>query len=327
MDLHYYQTAVFSLIILFFYLFSVLDGFDLGIGIMLPFCRTKEASGRLVAHISPFWDGNEVWLIIAASFVFAAFPAVIGLLLGTIYLPFLLLIAGLILRAMALEYSYHDLPRQQRWHRIAAAGSFLVVFLGLYLSGLIVQGLPFEGPGQLSQHPADYVSPFPLLFTLAGLVFMVWHGLTYALGKDPSAAGLATARNLWWGLAAATLVMLLAWILLLPHTLRHPLAIAGATLCLAGVIGGRAFLRHNGWSFRFSCLSFTGLWTLIATSLYPAILPARHHPEWSLTIAAASAPVSTLKLLLTTGLILIPVIIAYTAFTHKELKNATNDDL
>ncbi len=327
MDVQFYQTTVFSLIILSFYLFSVLDGFDLGIGMMLPFCRTKESAGRLVAHITPFWDGNEVWLIIAASFVFAAFPSVIGLLLGAIYLPFLLLITGLILRAMALEYSYHDLPRQQGWHRIAAAGSFLVASLGFYASGLIVQGLPFEGPGQLSQHPADYVSAFPILFTLAGLVFMVWHGLTYALGKDPSTTGRETAGKLWWGLAAAAAVMLLAWIILLPHTMRHPLALAGGSLCLTGVLGGRVFLKSSRWPFRFSCLSFTGLWMLIATSLYPAILPARHHPEWSLTIAAAAAPPSTLKLLLITGLILVPVIIAYTGFIHKELKNATHDDL
>lgn len=317
MDLQCYQTAVFVIIVLFFFLFSMLDGFDLGIGMMLPFVKDKRGSGRLVSHIAPFWDGNEIWLIIAASFVFAAFPTLIGLLLGAIYLPFLLLIAGLIMRAMALEYSYHDLPRQKMWHSVAACGSFLVAFLGLYFSGLIVQGIPFDGPGQLSRRPADYVSAFPFLFTMAGLVVVVWHGLTYALNRDPSDAWLAAGKKLWWALAAACLVLLAAWTFLLPNTIRQPPALAGAALCVAGVLGGRLFLERKGWAFRCSCLTMAGLWMLIAGASYPAVLTARHHPEWSLSLASASAPISTLRLLCFTGLILVPIIIAYSYFTYR----------
>ena len=328
MDLQFYQNAMFVLVVLFFYLYSVLDGYDLGIGMMLPFTRDQEASGRLVSHIAPFWDGNEVWLVVGAGFVFGAFPGVMGLLLGAIYLPFLLFVAGLILRAMALEYSYHDLARQRLWHHIAACGSYLVTVLGLYFLGTILQGLPFEGPGELSPHAGDYVAAFPVIFSLAGLVVVMWHGATYALHQDPSDASLKAAGKLWWGLAVASLVLMAAWALFLPQAKAQPLAMAGGGLCIFGVIGGRVVLAQKGWAFRFSCINVTGLWLLIAASLYPGVLPARHHPEWSLSIAAAAAPLSTVKFLLVLGMILVPIVVAYSYFTYrvfrKETDNAAN---
>jgi cytochrome d ubiquinol oxidase subunit II len=284
---------------------------------LLPFARGKGEAARLVSHIAPFWDGNEVWLVIGAGFVIGAFPAVMGLLLGTVYLPFLLLIVGLILRAMALEYSYHDLARQRMCHLIAAAGSFLVTLLGLFFIGTILQGLPFEGPGRLSARAGDYISAFPILFSLVGLVVVLWHGITYALKQDPAEALLKTAGKLWWGLMGASVILIAAWVVFLPHAMRQPLAWVGGGLCLGGVIGGRLLLNRKGWPFWLSCINVTGLWVLILASLYPVVLPARHHPEWSLTIASAAAPLSTLKLLLVIGLILVPIIIAYSYFTYR----------
>jgi len=317
MDIQFYQNGVFLLIILFFYLFSVLDGFDFGIGMMLPFAKGKEDSGRLVSHIAPFWDGNEVWLVIGAGFIVGAFPAVMGLVLGNLYLPFLLLIVGLILRAMALEYSYHDLARQRFWHLVAACGSYLVTILGLFFVGTIVQGMPFEGKGVLSTRPGDYISTFPILFSMAGLMVVIWHGMTYALNQDPVESRQKGAAKFWWVLVGSILVLLVAWILCLPQTMGRPLSMAGAGFCLAGVIGGRWSLSRKGWPFRFSCLIITGLWMLIGTSLYPLVLPAYHHPEWSLAIASAAAPLSTLKLLFVLGWVLVPIIIAYSYFMYR----------
>ena len=317
MDIQFYQTGVFLLIVLFFYLFSLLDGFDLGIGMMLPFARGNGAAAGLVSHIAPFWDGNEVWLVIGAGFVFGAFPAVLGLLLGAIYLPFLLLIGGLILRAMALEYSYHDLAHQRMWHLVAACGSYLVTGLGLYFLGTILQGLPFVGPGKLSAYAGDYVSAFPVLFSLAGIVVVIWHGATYALRQDPAEARLKGTGKFWWALLGASLVLIAAWFAFLPQAATKPLAMAGGGLFIFGVIGGRLALRRKGWAFRFSCCNVTGLWLLILASLYPVVLPAYQHPEWSLTIASASAPLSTLKILLVVGVLLVPIIIAYSYFTYR----------
>jgi cytochrome d ubiquinol oxidase subunit II len=324
MDLQSYQTGVYFLVSLSFFLFALLDGFDLGIGLLLPFARTREDSGRLVSHIAPFWDGNEIWLIIAGALVFAAYPVLLGMLLGAIYLPFLLFIAGLIVRAMALEYSYHDPARQRLWHLAAAGGSGLASGIALYALGVFLLGLPFESAGVLSQHPADYAAPFPLLVTLAGWVILAWHGLTYALSRAPAAATPISPRTLWWGAVSASLALLIGWIIWLPQTLRHPSALIGIACCAAGIAGARLFLQRPGWAFRFSCLTLTGLWTLITGSLYPAVLPARLHPEWTLTIASDSAPAATLKLLLTLGLILVPIIIAYTWFIHRVLCRPKN---
>lgn len=317
MDLTFYQNGVFLLIALFFFLYSVLDGFDLGIGMWLPFEKGKEGPGRLVSHIAPFWDGNEVWLVIGAGFVFGAFPAVLGLLLGTVYLPFLLFVGGLILRAIALEYSYHDLAQQRRWHLVAASGSFLVTLLGLFFLGSILQGLPFEAAGKLSTRASDYVVAFPVLFSLSGLVVVLWHGATYALNCDPGAARQRVAKKLWWVLAGASLVLIGAWAVCLPQASRQPLALVGGALCVVGVIAGRIALARKGWAFRFSCLNVTGLWLLILASLYPAVLPARHHPEWSLTLASASAPLPSLKILFTAGVVMVPIIAFYSYFMYR----------
>ncbi len=322
MDLQFYQNAVFFIIILFFYLYSVLDGFDFGVGMMLPFAKGKEDSTRLVSYIAPFWDGNEVWLVIGAGFIVGAFPAVMGLLLGAIYLPFLLLIAGLILRAMALEHSYHDLAHQRRWHLIAAAGSFVVTVLGLFFLGTILQGLPFVSAGILSSRPGDYVSAFPIIFSMTGLVLVFWHGLTYVLNQDPAVARQKAAGKFWWVLVVAGLILLGTWALCVPHAMSRPWALGGAGLCVIGIMGGRFWLAKKGWAFRFSCLNITGLWLLITASLYPVVLPARHHPEWSLTIDSAAAPLSTLKFLLVIGLILLPIIIAYSGFVYRVFRTS-----
>jgi cytochrome d ubiquinol oxidase subunit II len=322
MDLPFYQNGVFLLIGLFFYLYSVLDGFDLGIGMWLPFEKGKEGAARLVSHIAPFWDGNEVWLVIGAGFVFGAFPAVLGLLLGTVYLPFLLFVAGLILRAIALEYSYHDLERQRRWHLVAAGGSFLVTLLGLFFLGSLLQGLPFEAAGKLSTRATDYIVAFPLFFSLSGLVVVLWHGATYALSRDPGEARQRVAKKLWWAVAVASIVLMGAWAVCLPQATRLPLALVGAGLYGAGVIAGRLTLTRKGWAFRFSCLMVTGLWLLILASLYPAVLPARHHPEWNLTLASASAPLSSLKILFVAGGVMVPIIAFYSYFMYRVFRTA-----
>lgn len=325
MDLQFYQNGVFLLVILFFYLYSILDGFDLGIGILLPFEKDKGGAGRLVSHIAPFWDGNEVWLVIGAGFVFAGFPAVLGLLLGTVYLPFMLFVGGLILRAIALEYSYHDLERQRLWHLIAACGSFLVTLLGLFFLGSILLGLPFEAAGKLSTRAVDYVAVFPILFTLAGLVVVMWHGATYALNRDPSEARQRVAKKLWWALLAASVVLIAAWAVCLPQAARQPLALVGGGLCVFGVIAGRIALDQKGWAFKFSCINVTGLWLLILASLYPAVLPVRHHPEWSLTISSAAAHLSSLKILWVAGLVMVPVIIAYSYFMYRVFRRGEHN--
>jgi len=325
MDVQFYQNALFLLITLLFYLYAVLDGFDLGVGMLLPFTRSKAEAERLVSYIAPFWDGNEVWLVIAVGFVFAAFPGVLGLLLGAFYLPFMLLIAGFILRAIALEYSYHDLSRQRMWHIIAACGSYLVTALALFVLGSILNGVPFTGPGTLSYNAVDYIAPFPVIFTITGLIFVMWHGAAYALTHDPSEARQTSTCRLWPLLAGAGILLTATWIFALPQAVNNPATAAGLVLCITGIIGGRIMLKNKSWAFRLSCLNVTGLWLLITAALHPNALPARLHPEWSISIASAATPLSTLKLMLNVGLVLVPVILAYSYFTYRALRLPTNN--
>ena len=317
MDLHFYQTCSFILIMVFLGMFSMLDGFDLGVGMLLPFAKDKDEAGRLVSMISPFWDGNEVWLITAAGFAFAAFPAVYGLLLSSFYLPIMAFVAALVMRGLALDYSYHDLAHQRMWQRLAAGGSYGVTILGLLTLGTILQGLPFVGPGLLSQTFSDYVGVFPILFCLAGTVFVIWQGMTYTLIRDPSGVRQDMAKRIWPAVVAAGMLLMAAWGVYLPQALGKPIALMGGVLCAMGIVAGRLTLWRKGWAFYFSCVSMAGLWMLIAASLYPDVLPARHPSGLSLTLGSAAAPLSTLKPMVLIGSFLIPVILVYTGFTYR----------
>ena len=154
-----FWTAALALSIL---LYVLLDGFDLGVGMLFPFAPGEAGRRQMLASIAPVWDGNETWLVIAAAILFGAFPLVYSLLLSAFYLPLLVMLAGLILRGVAFEYRYKTERLRWLWDGGFVAGSYAAGFIQGATVGAVVQGLAVEG-GRYAGGPLAWASPFALL--------------------------------------------------------------------------------------------------------------------------------------------------------------------
>jgi cytochrome d ubiquinol oxidase subunit II len=205
------------------------------------------------------------------------------------------------------------------WRALFGAGSALAAASGLAAVGLLLQGLPMIDPQRMSSRPADYASPFVLLVVAAGLASVLWHGLTYALAREPDQALLRLSRRLWPLAAALSLAAGVWWCISRPESLQRPLLWMGGLLFAGGLVAGRVLLVKGVWAFRSSCVSVIGIWVAAGAALYPNVLPAAGNPQWSVSIAQGAAPLSTLRLLALSGLALTPVILAYTLFVYRAL--------
>lgn len=319
MDMNFWPELAFAIVVFFFTVYSVLDGFDLGIGCLVPFTRNREEADRLVSHIAPFWDGNEVWLVMGAAFLFAAFPVAYAMLLSTFYLPFMVTIAAFMLRAASLEFSYHDEPRLKLWRGLFGAGSALAAFFGLAALGALLAGLPFTGPGLVSSRPADVVSPFALWFGLAGVTVLLWHGIAYALSRHASDFLLRLGRRVWFMAAGASVITMGLWLLQLPQSPARLVVWLGGALYAVGLVLSRLCLGAGPRAFRASALAIVGFWLAAGAELFPNLLVARGRPEWTLSLVQAAAPVSSVRPLAVITLILIPVIAGYSFFVYKTI--------
>ncbi len=321
MDAQFWPVLAFLMTLMYFLVYSLLDGFDLGIGCLVPFAKKAEAD-RLISQIAPFWDGNEVWLVMGAGFLFGAFPVAYAALLSACYLPFMAVIAAFILRGAALEFSYHDAPRLRLWRRLFGLGSFLAGFSELAALGLLLQGLPFTAPGTVDRGLPGMPGAFPILFGVAGLLYLVWHGITYALGREPSPFLFRAAKLVWYLVAGASLLTICFWMRLSGATAAKPLVLLGGLLYLVGLALGRVLLAKGAWPFRMSCLGLLGLWLAAGAALFPNLLIASGNPAWSLTVYQAASPDSTLRPLAIASLILIPSIAGYSIFVYRIMHGA-----
>ena len=151
-------------------LYVTLDGFDLGIGMLFPFAPNETARRHMLAAISPVWDGNETWLIVAASILFGIFPLTYATLLSALYLPLLVMLAALIFRGLAFEFRYKSFRLRRFWDVGFVGGSLLAGFIQGTAVGALVEGLPIQD-GRYVGGPFGWVSPFALL---CGLGLCAW---------------------------------------------------------------------------------------------------------------------------------------------------------
>ena len=267
MNAFFTPLTAFALLFFFLAVYSILDGFALGIGSRVPFARKPEDADRLVALIAPFWEANEVWLVMAVGFLFAAFPSVFAILISTFYLPTMGTIGLLILRAVALEFSYHDPARRRFWQRLMGVASLLLLFALGTAVGFAIQGFHFTAPGEISGNVSGALTPIPLLSGFFSVLIFVCHGILYARSREPIAR--PTPRK---------------------------------------------------WAFRASALAIIGIWVAIAVRLFPNILIATDHPEWSVTVCQAVAPMHSLHVILMIAPILAVTIACYSYCIQKVIR-------
>ncbi len=308
-------TVWFSLVVLCWVLFLVLEGFDFGVGMLAPLLgRDEYERAAAVRTVGPFWDGNEVWLVAAVGVTFAAFPAWYAALLEGLYLPMVALLLLLAGRGVALEF--RGKSTGARWRRtcdaaMAGCSAGIALVLGAVLS-VFVHGLALTASGSVTGG-GPRRSLAPLLTPAAGTGALV--ALYAALLLGAAFLALRTtgpvhrrARRLSVALAAAGgLAALLA-------TARWAPAFAAAALLGGVTVAARA--RREGLAFAGAALGVVAAAVAVLTANGDVVLPSTLNPAWSLTRAEAAATGSALRLISVVGVVVLPGVVAYQAFSY-----------
>jgi cytochrome d ubiquinol oxidase subunit II len=303
--------------------YLVLEGFDFGVGMLLPVLgrgAAPEADRRVVINaIGPVWDGNEVWLITAIGATFAAFPAWYAGLLSGFYLPVLLVIVALVGRGVAFEYRGKiDDPRwRARWDAVIVAGSAVPAFTwGLVLAN-VVRGVELGPDGVVTSGVLDLLNPYGLAGGLAVLVLCVLHGAVFlALKTDgPVRHRARTLARRTAPVALVAVLVFLLWTLADHGTGWTGVAAAAGT---AGLLAAGALLarRREGWAFAATALAVAAVVVVLFGSLYPAVLPSLTDPAFDLTVANAASGPYTLGLMTWVGAAFLPLVLLYQGWSY-----------
>ncbi|MDD4600626.1 Cytochrome bd-I ubiquinol oxidase subunit 2 [bioreactor metagenome] len=314
----------FILITVLFTGFFFLEGFDYGVGMLMPFLGKNDIERRMIINtIGPVWDGNEVWMITAGGALFAAFPSVYATLFSGFYLALFIMLVGLIVRGVSFEFrSKDDHPMwRSTWDWMIFIGSMLPALLwGVAVTNLL-QGVPINAKMHYIGTFFDLLSPYTVLGGVAFLTLFIFHGALFLSLKIEKGPLVERARNaaLRFGVLAAV-----SCIALVVMTYSHTdlFKSAGAGIALWGAIA--AFVisylftvrRRFGWAFVMSGLTVALTTIAFFWGLFPRFIVSSLNPEWSLTIYNASSTPYTLKIMTFAALTLVPVVLAYQIWTY-----------
>jgi cytochrome d ubiquinol oxidase subunit II len=305
--------------------YSVLDGFDLGVGTLLPFLAKNEDEKRtLIRSIGPVWDGNEVWLLTGGGALFAAFPHAYATVFSGFYLALMLVLFSLILRAVSLEFRAHDPARKGLWEAAFVAGSFLPALLFGVALGNVVVGVPVDAGMEYAGNFFTLLRPLPLVFGLLGLAAFLLHGSTWAALKTAGPLqerARKTAKTLAAVAMGAFFLSYLAVWVYLPGAVRKVPAWIFAVLAWAslGLVLAALKKGKDGRAFLFSSTFFLSLWGTVGAIHYPNLVRAAD-PALSLTITNASSSALTLKVMLIIALVGMPLVVWYTIYAYRVFK-------
>ena len=322
MDLN---TLWFILIAVLFAGFHFLEGFDYGVGILLPFLGKNDQERRQIINtIGPVWDGNEVWLITAGGAMFAAFPNWYATLFSGFYLALVLMLLALIGRGVAFEFRGKDKNPAWRawWDRLIFLGSLVPALLWGVAIANIVRGVPIDESMTFTGNLLDLLSPFALLGGLVAVSVFTLHGAIFlALKTEGEVRRRAEALTTRVGPVASVLVLLLV---VTAYFETDVFTRLGVNPGLAALGAGAALLasgwfirdRRFGWAFAMTGLHIA--LTVLATfqGLYPRVMVSSLNPEWSLTIYNASSSEYTLSVMTVVALVLVPIVLIYQGWTY-----------
>jgi len=304
------ETVWFCLVAVMIAMYVVLDGFDLGAGaIHLLVAKTDEERRLVIRSIGPVWDGNEVWLLAAGGTLYFAFPLLYASGFSGFYLPLMIVLWLLILRAISIEFRGQvDSPVWFAfWDFVFAGASLLLaVFFGAAL-GNVVRGVPLNDKGYFFEAlwtnfrlgtGRGILDWYTILVGVAALVTLALHGaLWVALKTDGPVHDRSQklARIAWWGVLVLTILITVVTFVVQPHVpanlFFHPWGYIFPLLALSGLAGIEWFIRKRDdlKSFLASCAYILGMLTSVVFGLYPLVLPASSNPVFSLTVENAKA--------------------------------------
>lgn len=313
------QLVWFLLIAVLWTGYLVLEGFDFGVGMLMPFVTRSDAERRLVINtIAPVWDGNEVWLIVAGGATFAAFPEWYATLFSGFYLPLLAILFALIIRGVAFEYrgKLDDQRWRTRWDVAIFVGSALPALLWGVAFSNIVRGVPIDADMTFTGSFLGLLNPYALLGGVTTLMLFLLHGSLF-LGLRTLGDVRERAHRTGVRLAVPTLVVAGAWAVwtqLMSGAAWTWAAVAVAAAGLAGVVV-LAPQRREGWAFAGTCAVVVAAVVLIFGSLFPDVMPSSTDPAYSLTIRNASSTEYTLTVMTWVAVVLTPVVLVYQGWT------------
>jgi len=350
------QILWFLLITVLLIGYFVLDGFDLGAGILYPFIAKDDHEKSIVRHsVGPFWDGNEVWLLTGGGALFAAFAPAYATSFSGFYLAIMLVLFGLIIRAMAVEMSKLDEKWRKLWDLFFFIGSFLPALLYGAAIGNIIQGVALDAAGEYRGGFFSLLNPFALLCGVMGLVSCITQGAAWLSLKAPLDSEVHTRavkmRSVFSLVSLVVFVLVSIFFLGIvkpqfsSDRVALPLAYIFAALCVVGWGLSRFFMAKKNDLFSFLAVSIipVALVAMTAASIYPNLIPAAANPqgivtyfiipgaaqpELSLTIFNSSNSEMTLMIMTIITCIGLPLVLAYHVYLYRTFRGRiTEDDL
>lgn len=322
MDLN---TLWFILIAVLYIGFFVLEGFDFGVGMLLPFLGKDDTQRRVMINtIGPHWDANEVWLLTAGGATFAAFPQWYATLFSGFYLPLFLLLIALILRGVAFEFrSKDDNPTwRATWDWAIFIGSLLpALLLGVAFANL-VRGVPIDGQMQYVGGFFNLLNPYALIAGVTTIAVFLFHGAIFLQMKatgEVQARAQALSRKLWLPASALQFLLMIATYIftgILERLGLNP-GIIPVTGVAAMLVSGY-FVNKNrpGWAFVLTSVSIAFALVTMFLIMFPDVMISSLDPAWSLTIYNASSSDYTLRTMTIVTLIFLPFVLAYQAWSY-----------
>lgn len=301
---------------------AVLDGFDLGVGALHLFARTDEQRRLFLNAIGPVWDGNEVWLVTAGGALFAAFPVAYATVFSGFYLAIVLLLFGLIFRAVAIEFrSKQPGARWRRsWDRSFSIASILSSLVLGIAFGNVIWGIPIDASGEFAGTVLTLLNPYAVLTGVTTVALFAMHGAIYLVlktGGETQAMVKGWVNNTIVAFVVCYATTTMATLIYRPEMAQlikaHPVLFLLPVATMLAIANVPRSIHHGrfGWAFISSSATVFGLFALVGVGMFPVLVRAAD-PARSLTIYTAASSAATLKLMLIIALIGVPLVLAYT---------------
>ena len=324
-------TIWFLLVGVLFTGYVMLDGFDLGVGVLSLFSKNDDERRIHIRAIGPVWDGNEVWLLTGGGALFAAFPVVYATVFSAFYMALMLLLAALIFRAVSMEFRGKvDSPLWKRfWDWAFGLGSLVPALLFGVALGNIARGIPLTAEGLYTGGFFNLLNPYALLAGVTSLVMCTMHGAAYLALKSDGPQRERVRQWLsrsWIAFAALYVALLIGSYFSAPFLLqgmpRNPAFIAVLVLLMGGLVGIPLLSGsgRDGWAFVASAVTVLCTVALLAVCLFPRLVPSSIDLANSLTIYNAASTPRTHRVMLIIALVGMPLVIAYSAVIYRVFK-------